>query len=100
MDTYDSFDGFGSFVTVFFIFLILAFAIIYFSEVEIETYEYIDLDNNKGLARECSYKFQGNYSGGQGTPVCVLEDKTVIQVKQYKIIDSRFCKIYDEECMR
>lgn len=49
-------------------------------------YEYIGLDNNKGIANECSYKFEGYKKGGQGSPVCVLEDGTVKQVKEYKYI--------------
>lgn len=49
-------------------------------------YEYIDLDNNKGVAKECSYKFEEERSGGQGNPVCELEDGTVKQVKEYKYI--------------
>ena len=49
-------------------------------------YEYIDLDNNKGVAKECSYKFEGYKKGGQGSPVCELEDGTVKQVKEYKYI--------------
>ena len=54
--------------------------------VEKYHYEYIDLDNNKGIAKECSYKFDGYKKGGQGSPVCVLEDGTVKQVKEYKYI--------------
>ena len=49
-------------------------------------YEYIDLDNNKGIAEECSYKFEGYKKGGQGSPVCILEDGVVKQVKEYKYI--------------
>lgn len=49
-------------------------------------YEYVDLDNNKGIARECSYKFEGYKKGGQGSPVCELEDGTIKQVKEYKYI--------------
>ena len=49
-------------------------------------YEYIDIDNNKGIARECSYKFVGHKSGGQGSPVCELYDGTIKQVKEYKAI--------------
>ena len=51
-------------------------------------YEYIDLDGNKGLATNCSYKFEKQYKGGQGSPVCELEDGTVLSVKQYKLIES------------
>ncbi|MBR4672061.1 MAG: hypothetical protein IKO78_02525 [Bacilli bacterium] len=47
-------------------------------------YEYIDLDNNKGIAKNCSYSFENAFSGGQGSPVCELEDGTILQVKQYK----------------
>lgn len=49
-------------------------------------YEYIDLDNNKGVAKECSYKFEEIHRGGQGSPVCELEDGTIKQVKKYKYI--------------
>ena len=49
-------------------------------------YEYIDLDNNKGVAKECSYKFEEIHRGGQGSPVCELEDGTIKQVKEYKYI--------------
>lgn len=49
-------------------------------------YEYIDLDNNKGIAKECSYKFYSNRVGGQGSPVCELTDGTIKQVKEYKCI--------------
>lgn len=49
-------------------------------------YEYVDLDNNKGIAKECSYKFKEGRAGGQGSPVCELEDGTVRQVKEYKYI--------------
>ena len=49
-------------------------------------YEYIDLDNYEGIAKECSYKFDESFRGGQGSPVCELEDGTIKQVKQYKYI--------------
>lgn len=47
-------------------------------------YEYIDLDNNKGIAEVCSYKFEETRAGGQGSPVCTLYDGTIKQVKEYK----------------
>ena len=49
-------------------------------------YEYTDLDNNIGIAIECSYKFEKYAKGGQGSPVCELEDGTIKQVKEYKYI--------------
>lgn len=49
-------------------------------------YEYIDLDNNNGIAKECSYRFNNTFSGGQGSPICELEDETIKQVKEYKYI--------------
>lgn len=49
-------------------------------------YEYTDLDNNIGIAIECSYKFNEGKSGGQGSPVCELKDGTIKQVKEYKMI--------------
>ena len=60
-------------------------------------YEYIDIDNNEGIAKECSYKFTGYKKGGQGSPVCELYDGTIIQVKQYKYIkDSECVPLKDE----
>ena len=57
-------------------------------------YEYIDLDNNKGIALECSYKFEDYKRGGQGSPVCELEDGTIKQVKEYKyIFDGKYVPI-------
>lgn len=40
-------------------------------------YTYVDLDNNEGIADECKH---------DRTPICELEDGTVIAVKQYKRI--------------
>ena len=62
------------------------FFIVMFFPEERRYYAYTDLDNNKGIAIECSYWFAGYKRGGQGSPVCELEDGTVIQVKQYKLI--------------
>ena len=57
-------------------------------------YEYTDLDNNKGVAKNCSYKFEGYKRGGQGSPVCELDDGTVKQVKEYKyIFDGKYVPI-------
>ncbi len=53
---------------------------------EVYHYEYIDLDNVKGTAKDCSYKFKNSNKGGQGSPVCELSDGTVKQVKEYKYI--------------
>ena len=57
-------------------------------------YEFIDMDNKTGIAKECSYKFKTYRSGGQGSPVCITFDNTTIMVKQYKIlkyIKSDYC---------
>lgn len=51
-------------------------------------YEYVDLDNNKGVAVSCSY-MSTNYKGGQGSPVCELQDGTVKLVKEYKLISEK-----------
>lgn len=63
-------------------------------------YEYIDLDNHKGEALDCSYKFTENIglggAGGQGSPICELKDGTIIQVKQYKQIYDYSCSPIDE----
>ena len=57
-------------------------------------YEFIDLDNNSGVAKECSYKFKTYRSGGQGSPVCELEDGTIKQVKEYKYVyDGEYIQI-------
>lgn len=57
-------------------------------------YEYIDLDNNKGIALECSYKFKGYKRGGQGSPICELDDGSIKQVKEYKhIYDGQYIPI-------
>ena len=57
-------------------------------------YEYIDLDNNNGIAKECSYKFEEYKSDGQGSTVCELEDGTIKQVKEYKYIyDGKYIPI-------
>ena len=52
-------------------------------------YDYIDLDNIKGTAKECSYEFDTVFSGGQGSPVCELSDGTIKQVKEYKYVYER-----------
>ena len=66
-------------IVVFFI-LASIYIIIYiaFLEEPINHYEYIDLANNKGIAKTCE-----SYKGGL---ICKLEDETVVQVKQYKAI--------------
>lgn len=51
-------------------------------------YKYIDLDNNEGIAKYCQFSDENprTHSGGQGMPICVLDDGTIIAVKQYKFI--------------
>ena len=66
-------------------FVIFALMVMCFP-VDVYHYEYIDLDDNKGIAKECSYEFTEGRAGGQGSPVCVLEDGTVKQVKEYKYV--------------
>ena len=61
-------------------------------------YEYVDIEGNKGHAKNCSYYFNSGKSGGQGSPVCELEDGTVVQVKQYKLVSSRKCNGFVENC--
>lgn len=69
-----------------FIIIILFFILVLSIPQTEHQYEYIDLDNNKGIAKECSYKFEGYKSGGQGSPVCELTDGTIKQVKEYRCI--------------
>jgi hypothetical protein len=47
-------------------------------------YTYVDLDNNEGIAYECKYTDKAYKSGGMGTPICKLEDGTILSVKSYK----------------
>ena len=75
------------------IFIILSLVFMCFPQTKYH-YEYIDLDNNSGVAKECSYKFKEYKSGGQGNPVCELEDGTIKQVKEYKYIyDDKYIPI-------
>lgn len=69
-----------------FIIMILFFVLILSIPQTERHYEYIDLDNNKGIAKECSYKFYANRAGGQGSPVCELTDGTIKQVKEYRCV--------------
>lgn len=47
-------------------------------------YTYVDLDNNEGIAYDCKYTDKSYRSGGMGTPICKLNDGTIISVKSYK----------------
>ena len=47
-------------------------------------YTYVDLDNNEGIAYECNYTDKSYKSGGMGSPICKLEDGTILSVKSYK----------------
>ena len=75
--------------------LLLIIASLYNPNV-IYHYEYIDLDNNKGNAKYCSYKFHEGRAGGQGSPVCELEDGTIKQVKEYKYIYDNEYRLIDK----
>ena len=73
------------FIGMLFLGFIICFLILCIPQDEFR-FEYTDLDNNKGIAKNCSYKFEHYKSGGQGSPVCELNDETVKQVKEYKYI--------------
>ena len=74
-------------------FIIFALICLCFPQTKFH-YEYIDLGNNKGIAKDCSYKFKEYKSGGQGSTVCELEDGTIKQVKEYKYIyDGKYIPI-------
>ena len=81
---------FGIIIVTFSLFMIAFSKSMEHCDITETYYEYIDLDNNKGVAKYCSYKFKERYiilgggSGGQGSPICELEDGTILQVKQYK----------------
>lgn len=47
----------------------------------IHYYKYVDLDNNEGIAKKCHQ--------GQGSPICELEDGTILSVKSYKYIEEK-----------
>ena len=66
-------------IIVFFILASICIIVhITFLEEPINYYEYVDLADNKGIAKTCE-----SYKGGL---LCKLEDDTVVQVKQYKAI--------------
>ena len=67
------------------VFIVISLIFMCFPQTQYH-YEYIDLDDNKSIAKECSYKFEEIYRGGQGSSVCELEDGTIKQVKEYKYI--------------
>ena len=74
-------------------FIIFGFICMCFPQTKYH-YEYLDLDNNNGIAKECSYKFEEYKSDGQGSTVCELEDGTIKQVKEYKYIyDGKYIPI-------
>ena len=52
-------------------------------------YEYVDFDNNRGIAEQCFYKSRKGLDGGQGSPICRLEDDTIKLVKEYKYIEEK-----------
>lgn len=57
----------------------------------IHYYKYIDWDNNEGIAISCQFsdKDNNNRNGGQGNPICKLEDGTIVSVKSYKYIEEK-----------
>lgn len=84
---------------VFIIVLILLFSLLVLSiygiiswykydATHMRQYQYIDLDNKEGIAIDCTFTDKSIHSGGMGTPICRLEDGTIIQVKQYKYIET------------
>lgn len=50
-----------------------------------KTFEYEDLDGNKGIANNCQYSDAERYGrkGGQGQPICFVDNK-VVSVKWYE----------------
>lgn len=71
--------------------LLITVSIIYLvvtSNNNISYYKYVDLDNNEGIAKHCQFSDNSarTHSGGQGMPICELDDGTIIAVKQYKFI--------------
>lgn len=51
----------------------------------IHYYKYVDLDNNEGIAKNCQF----SNNKGQGSPICKLEDGTILSVKSYKYIEEK-----------
>jgi len=51
----------------------------------IHYYKYVDLDNNEGIAKKCQF----SNNKGQGSPICELEDGTILSVKSYKYIEEK-----------
>ena len=54
-------------------------------------YTYTDMDDNTGVAEACQVSDYrpGNHGGGQGAPVCRLEDGTIVMVKSYKLEEEK-----------
>ncbi len=54
-------------------------------------YTYTDIDGNTGVAEVCQVSDYrpGNHGGGQGAPVCRLEDGTIVMVKSYKLEEEK-----------
>lgn len=52
-----------------------------FSKQETRYYEYMDLQDEWGIATQCFYKSSDGYLGA---PICITEDGTVVLVKLYK----------------
>ena len=68
--------------SIFGIICMLFFGIMIYREVCFKThYEYIDINNNNGIAKRCRRDSSNMY--------CELEDGTYILVKQYKEIKER-----------
>ena len=67
--------------SLFIIYVIFSFILVLKQPKYKQYYEYVDLDNNIGIASECS-----SYSGNL---VCKLEDGTIKLVKECKLVKEK-----------
>lgn len=67
--------------SLFIIYVIFSFILVLKQPKYKQYYEYVDLDNNTGVASECS-----SYSGNL---VCKLEDGTIKLVKECKLVNEK-----------
>lgn len=67
--------------SLFIIYVIFSFILVLKQPKYRQYYEYVDLDNNIGVASECS-SYNGNL-------VCKLEDSTIKLVKECKLVKEK-----------
>lgn len=67
--------------SLFIIYVIFSFILVLKQPKYRQYYEYVDFDNNTGVASECSYS--------NGNLICKLEDGTIKLVKECKLVKEK-----------